>query len=185
MRNALLIAVALLGAVACDNATVLANIDTYTCAWLPGAVDCTDSSVHNKAVSILHNGIIAGQIKCSSQFDSYKYVTSDNPLFTINSARTFILDITKFQDDSYFVNWSVTGSIGFIARSDANTSPLTIGSSTDTVTLVVSGGDLTFISNEPSFVRSTYTAPYESIYEHLETVVPLSTCSGFNKEVFE
>lgn len=59
-----LLALVLALIVGCDNPAVLANIDTYTCAYLPGVVDCTTPEVHDKAVAMLQHGIVEADIVC-------------------------------------------------------------------------------------------------------------------------
>jgi hypothetical protein len=65
MKRLLLLLAALL-AFGCDDSTVHANIDTFTCAWLPWwMADCSSSAVHDRAVSVLDHGLASAQITCS------------------------------------------------------------------------------------------------------------------------
>jgi hypothetical protein len=70
VKRIALLALALAG---CDNSALLANVDTYTCAYLPSVIDCTTQDVHDKAVSLLENGLVEAQADCAFAYPSRRY----------------------------------------------------------------------------------------------------------------
>lgn len=97
----------------CDSSSVLANIDTYTCAYLPGVIDCSTPEVHDKAVSILQNGAVEAQMSCyfevPYQKQDFEYLT-DHQYYTILEA---YYEVTAFHDGSVLTSCQVGGPVDF------------------------------------------------------------------------
>lgn len=187
-----LLAVAALLTAGCDSPAVLANIDTYTCAYLPGAVDCSTQEVHDKAVSILTNGLVAGEVNCTGTFTRYKvqcagYSVPEDPSSTGPATGILKYKAQKLQDGTCFVNWSAYGSgdVGFIARSNAYASACEIDIASDIhVTasnneVVVHSSQVSYrLQGNPTLGCVPYTTP--------DTVFDMHTqCAGFNFEAFD
>lgn len=136
---------AVLATAGCDSSAVLANIDTYTCAYLPGAVDCTTQEVHDRAVNLLEHGLTRAHAECAlgspglcaPGYASLKYNMSllqDGACFASSSGNT----TAPFQPN--MVNAS-----GFTPRGDARpcTTLVAGNSSNPSTSLYVSAGFIT------------------------------------------
>lgn len=97
----------------CDAA--LEHVDDLTCAYLPRYVaDCTSPEVHDKAVSVLTDGIVEAQITCQG--------------ITINSSNGKFASVyyqaSRLQDGSCYARADVSGpgapGTGFIQSSGSN-----------------------------------------------------------------
>lgn len=113
----LLIAVLLAG---CDNAGLMTNLDTYLCAYLPGAIDCSAPEVHDKAVSILENGMVEAHMTCHL---TIPYMRNDEPNPTIEDYYTLLegtYEVTAFHDGSKMTSCQVGGPIDYWANFDVH-----------------------------------------------------------------
>lgn len=157
MRCFLLLLAVMLG-IGCDNPALLANIDTYTCAYLPGAIDCTTQEVHDKAVGLLEHGIVSAQIECAGPL-----VRTTTPFDTVNpqfKAQRLI--------DGSCLTVSNVSALALIPRSDPTAA--TCSRTSFTSTMFVEGG-VVVLQNSPS--------PLDRFEGAVETV-----CTGFNFEAF-
>ncbi len=191
MIRKLLIAVALLAA-GCDNPAVLANIDTYTCAYLPGVVDCTTQEVHDKAVSILTDGLIAGEVSCAGTYTEYTAACPHGTglpsgVSPTGVTGTFNYKAQKLQDGTCFVNWSSGPSkdIGFIARSNSYAESCEVDLNTY-MHLSATGGEVVVSSTQPSYrIEGNSPLFYCAAYSTADTVFDMETqCTGFNFDAF-
>lgn len=190
-------AVLALGVVGCDSPGALENIDSLTCALIPWYVaDCTSSEVHDKAVSIMENGLVAGEVNCTGTITRYAVQCSG---FAVPVTATGIdpsdppatgilkYKAQKLQDGTCFINWSAVGygsNIGFIARSNANASACEIPITSD-VHASASEGKVTVHSSQVSYHVQGSPAPGCEPYSTPDTVFDMATqCTGFNFEVF-
>ncbi len=187
-----------LGVVGCDSPGALENIDSLTCALIPGYVaDCASQGVHDKAVSILENGLIAGEVKCIGTVTRYKVqcagfsVPSSAGIESSDPPESAVLKYKaqKFQDGTCFVNWSASGygaDIGFIARSNADSDSCGVNITSD-VKATAGEGKLTVRSSQVSY--HLHNTPPLGVscdpYVTPDTVFDMATqCTGFNFEVF-
>lgn len=162
---------AALATAACDDAAVLANIDTYTCAYLPGVVDCLDTSVHDRAVNLLVHGLTRAHAECSGSVP----VSCQNP-------QDFTWSAHRLQDGSAIVtsNIPVDPVHGSFARSDTRfygRGEAGLGSletNIFSVSFSVSSGELT--AQESGYSGCGVPSP---------VVLDIATqCTGFNLEAF-
>lgn len=189
-----------LGVVGCDSSGALENIDSLTCALIPWYVDdCTSTEVHDKAVSILTNGLVAGEVKCAGTVTRYNVscagfsTPSEGGIESSDPAPTTTLKYKaqKLQDGTCFVSWSASGAgykndIGFIPRSNTYASSCEIDLTSD-VHATADGGKLTVHSSQTSY-HLQYTPGLGTScepYATPDTVFDMATqCTGFNFEVF-
>lgn len=167
-----LILLALVTGLGCDSSALVANIDTYTCAWLPSvAVDCNDSDVHDRALSVLHNGFVQGRFHCPM------YLRDNNVPTALCRAVTGSWDVTLFADGSlYAYDGGYTGPARFVSRAETYAS--SPGGSAD----LSNGFPYPPAINTWSLAAGeiTYTA---SDCPNITTVVE-TECTGFNLEAF-
>lgn len=190
MRRLLLAAVLGL-TVGCDSPTVAENIDIFTCAWLPWwMADCIDPAVHNRALSILSDGIVRAQVQCSVNYTSYSTRTLSTPELVSYGYRSFVFSATLFQDGSAFVNTNA-GSLqftGFLSRRDPRVADFSVVPHlAGTAEISLSGGELIVTSMEASYTRPDSSSFYTTVYELLQHSTDLDSeyCTGFNLEAFE
>lgn len=161
---------------------------------ISAVVGCDDPEVSAKAVSILTDGLIAGEVKCSGQW----YVgTTDGaganppaPDSGIPVYYNFIYRAQKFQDGTCFMAWSEYSdlTIEFIPRHDPKYVSCEVGTSG---IIEAKDGHVTITSSEHS---ARYVSGPRNSYSSWEyylpspaptTVFDMSTqCTGFNFEVF-
>lgn len=188
-----------LGVVGCDSPGALENIDSLTCALIPWYVaDCSSPEVHTKVVSILENGLVAGEVNCTGTVTRYRVQCSGfavpvtaTGIDSSDPPETSILKYKaqKLQDGTCFVSWSGSGAgynsdIGFIPRSNSYASSCEIDLARD-VHVLASDGKVTVHSSQVSYKIQGSPNPGCEPYATPDTVFDMSTqCTGFNFEVF-
>lgn len=191
-----LLATAALLTAGCDSSAVLANIDTYTCAYLPTVVDCTTQEVHDKAVSILTDGLIAGEVKCSGQWfvgtTDGAGVSPPAPDSGLPVYYDFTYRAQKFQDGTCFMVWSdysPTLTTEFIARHSSKHVNCEVGISGS---FVAANELLTITSHQHSW---RYVGGPRNDHSSWEAYLPspapttvfdmATQCTGFNFDAFD
>lgn len=82
----LVCALGLLGTFGCDDPFVAENIDVFTCSVLPyWMADCASPEVHDKAISVLQNGLVSSHMECdftapSTQWGPTRYRVESHAL---------------------------------------------------------------------------------------------------------
>ncbi len=177
--------------VGCDSPSILANIDTYTCAYLPGVIDCTTQEVHDKAVSVLQNGLVAGEVRCEGAALSHGRMNADPAIpgggVIVPSASTYVTfkyRAQKLQEGTCFVNWSAGGAFdaGFIPRSSAEAEGCAVE---------IADG-VTLRSTATGALASSVNLSVYPVFQSGSTnLIPIATpdteflnCAGVNLEVF-
>lgn len=214
MRYALLVLAAFVLSLGCDSPGLLANIDTYTCAWLPfipGEIDCSDTAVHDKAVAVLTNGAVQARIECTFTTTG-SWAHSPNPPGTPLGPSVFKYKQTRFADGSCFVQAGGNDTIYSKSEGKCGTvytvpnNPLgSLGQGTDTGYLVfgddpevdVTTYDVTdgvpvlryCDTGLNQFVTTSTYTPYCPGSEWCSTncataAIEETECSGFNLEAF-
>lgn len=111
--------------VGCDDPTVIANVDNFTCAYLPWwAGDCTSTEVHQKALDVLHNGIVQARVQLQGQLDSVFIPIGGGavspPIQYMSINASLLVDGSQLMTvNSNFINFS-----GLFSRGEALVSPL-------------------------------------------------------------
>lgn len=187
--------------IGCDAPYAATYIDTFTCAYLPWYfADCTSTEVHDKAVAILHDGVVQASVECDGAYEFQEGTSSGfcfNSIYWPNTTTVnYHYKAQKMLDGSCFMDWKASGhnatslgeasapavaEIGFTPRSDPET-PRCGLLFEPKVHVEAHAGYLTIHPDTTSnrWVSSgcpeTFTTP--------DTVVDLSTCKGFNKDQF-
>jgi hypothetical protein len=157
---------------------------------------CDDPAVHAKAVNVLTNGLIAGEVKCSGQWfvgttdGAGASPAAPDSGIAVNS--NFFYRAQKFQDGSCFMSWSETSTspsvYEFIPVHDSKHLTCEVGTQGGIKT---TGASVTVKSSAPSARYIGGPRNNCSSWEYYlpspspVTVFDMSTqCTGFNFDVF-
>lgn len=105
----------------CDSSSLLSNIDTLTCAYVPWYVaDCTSTEVHDKAVSIVQNGMVEAYLYCYGNYShpAWGHVVTATSDSYIAADFDTTYEIVRFQDGSELTHCSVNTMTSNIGSTD-------------------------------------------------------------------
>ena len=189
MKKAIFILLLLAG---CDDSTLMANVDTYTCALLPNAVDCTLPEIHDKAISVLTHGAIESFARCV--VDSVPYAKNIEDL---DQTPWAVLDVqfeaAVLQDGTVFTNCHMS-SFNHVQGRDpldswksfhgSSISPRNEASPNSGVCYIQGYGmdNARFEVNEGEF-KIHFPYWYSGISDVTKTIA--GNCFGFNLEYFD